>query len=303
MARKMVLVPVDFAQQQQQQQQQPVAFPSHAPQGSDMNQLSGLDREMRSILDNPTMSPALKLRNYYYALRRYDAVLDNMEQPTVPVKIRNDDELDKKRKAATTTTKTVETGVLPADDADILDSIPKAAHRAGRLLLKYIKENPDLSWRPTTNEMLYRGVVVPHSNIFDLVGDLMRNRKNQPEPVGWRQFSEALAKQNVPRLAIGNRQRWQYLTRQRDNEQRGEEEEEEPLTPASAIAGPSTSRAASGRASRSTTRRPANKQTTTTRRRRRRKGSSSGDVRVVTPGRKSLRAINRKRLTWNAWSS
>ena len=196
MARKMALVPADFAQQQPQ-------ISMHTPIGPAMNQLSTLDNQMKAILEDNSMAPTMKLRNYYYALKRYDAVQDNMDtQPSAVY--RKDKPTPQQANLGPTITE------LPAAEHEILETLPVRLRNTGRLLLNYIRENPDISWT-ANREMVYRGNPIPGSNIFDLVSDLTRNRKSQHSPQGWREFSEALLRQNVPRAAVGNDRRWEFM--------------------------------------------------------------------------------------------
>ena len=203
MARKMALVPVDFANQQSSPPPPPPRVNMHTSSGPSMNQLSMLDNEMRAILDDTLMDPTLKLQNYYYTLKRYDAIRDNMGQRPSTVYRKDVPTPEDALRAANVKQ-------LPVAESEILESLPKTVRTTGRLLLNYIKENPEISWG-SNKEMVYRGNPIPQSNIFDLVADLARNRRSAHPPAGWKEFSEALIKQNVPRAAIGNDRHWQYI--------------------------------------------------------------------------------------------
>ena len=217
MARKMALVPADFAAANQQLPPPTAAAAAprvniHTPSGPSMNQLSTLDNEMRAILDNNFMEPTLKLQNYYYTLKRYEAIRDNMGQRPSTV-YRKDVPTPEDALSAAAVKE------LPVGESEILESLPRTVRTTGRLLLNFIKQNPDISWGPN-KEMVYRGNPIPQSNIFDLVGDLARNRRSAHPPAGWKEFSEALIKQNVPRAAIGNDRRWEYIANAANRQQK-----------------------------------------------------------------------------------
>ena len=197
----MALVPADFAAQPQ--------INIHTPTGPAMNQLSTLDSQMKAILEDNSMAPPMKLRNYYYALKRYDAVQDNMD--TQPSIYRKDKPTPQHQQPLPQTYPGPTVSELPATEHEILETLPVGLRNTGKLLLNYIKENPEISWT-ANRQMVYRGNPVPGSNIFDLVSDMTRNRRSAHSPQGWREFSEALIRQNVPRAAVGNERRWQFMT-------------------------------------------------------------------------------------------
>ena len=56
-------------------------------------------------------------------------------------------------------------------------------------------------------QVLLNGVLIPKSNISDLVSDAMRPRKHF-NPVGVREFYNVLNKINVPKDLVRNERRW-----------------------------------------------------------------------------------------------
>ena len=56
-------------------------------------------------------------------------------------------------------------------------------------------------------QVLVDGVLIPKSNISDLVSDAMRSRKHF-NPVGVREFYNVLNKINVPKDLVRNERRW-----------------------------------------------------------------------------------------------
>ena len=191
-AKKMALIPAEMAQFYSNQ--------LHTGGAPGLGQLSSLDQQMKTILENTNIPADMKYTQYYNTLRSYGAFKENMEQqqqqlPSHPV-----------------VEKPQSTG-LPVAENELIEVVPKAQRRGTQLLLKYVKENPDLTWNQS-KELVYKGKRIPHSNIFDLVSDISRNRKQQNPAIGWQEFAEGLASQNIPQDAIGNKQRWAFITRQ-----------------------------------------------------------------------------------------
>ncbi len=189
MVRKMALVPADMAAQFSLQQ--------HLPGVPTLNQLSLLDQQMKNILEDKNMPADMKYKQYFNTLHRYDALQENSEQKPIPVAVREEKPQQKSH-------------VLPVSENELLENVPITQRRGTRLLMKYIKDNPDITWN-NANEMVYKGERIPQSNIYDLVADISRNRRNQRPAVGWYQLAEALTEQNIPETAIGNKQRWAEL--------------------------------------------------------------------------------------------
>ena len=193
--KKMALVPADMTLQMQQQPYSPLA-PAY-------NQLSVLDQQMKSVLENSTLSPEQKLQLYYNSLRRFGEIQNS--EIRVPVPVRIQPETERVEEAPK------EENTLPIPDSDLLSRIPKNKRRGAKLLLDYIRKNPDVRWN-AANELIYRGQRIPKSNIYDLLRDFSEDsQKNQKSPAGWRELQEALSMQNLPRGAIGNRTHQELL--------------------------------------------------------------------------------------------
>ena len=202
MVRKMALIPADMASYYAQQQ--------HLPSAPILKEMSSLDNQMKDILNNPGMPPELKYKQYFNALQRYDAIHENAyNQHSAPQPPPPDIPWRKPEKQ------------LPVGEEELLQQIPKPQQRGAKLLVNYIKNNPDLSWNEA-KELVYKGNRIPHSNIYDLISNASRNRKHAASPRGWRQFTNALIDQNVPEGAIGNVKLWQHI---RDH---GESQDEAP---------------------------------------------------------------------------
>ena len=59
-------------------------------------------------------------------------------------------------------------------------------------------------------ELLHEGVVVPGSNVVDLVHDLLRTRKTS-DPIGWQQFGSQMRAANIPMELVGNVARRRHI--------------------------------------------------------------------------------------------
>ena len=187
----MALIPADMALRMQQQ--------PYAPTAPAYNQLSLLDQQMKSILETSNLSPEQKLQNYYNSLRRFGEIQNSEIRVPIPVKIQPDESVESRKEE--------EDVGLPIRDSELLSRVSKHKRRGAKLLLDYIRKNPEVEWNDA-NELIYRGQRIPNSNIYDLIIDFSEDaRKKQKSPRGWKELGEALSIQNVPRGAIGNRAR------------------------------------------------------------------------------------------------
>ena len=212
----MALVPAEMATQSNIQQ--------HLPSGPILNQLSSLDQQMKAILDDSYSTPENKLSQYYNVLRRYDTMQDTAAHTPVPVKIYPPAVLQKTMLEEKQ--QPVGKVQLPVTESEILEHVPKNQRNNAKLLISYIKENPSLSWNQN-KEMIYNGNKIEGSNIFDLISDMTRNRKSASPAIGWQEFTKALMQENVPRQAVGNNQRWEYIVKQRKTPQKFPEYEDD----------------------------------------------------------------------------
>ena len=89
----------------------------------------------------------------------------------------------------------------------IVRGIPKTMKSRAEALLEYLKERGDVITWDDMGQVLLDGVLIPKSNISDLVSDAMRPRKHF-NPVGVREFYNVLNKINVPKDLVRNERRW-----------------------------------------------------------------------------------------------
>ena len=89
----------------------------------------------------------------------------------------------------------------------IVRSIPKTMKKRAEALLAHLKEREDVITWDDMGQVLLNGVLIPRSNITDLVSDAMRPRKNF-NPVGVHEFYKVLKDINIPKDIVRNEQRW-----------------------------------------------------------------------------------------------
>ena len=89
----------------------------------------------------------------------------------------------------------------------IVRSIPKSMKKRAEALLAHLKEREDVITWDDMGQVLVDGVLIPRSNITDLVSDAMRSRKNF-NPIGVREFYSVLNNINVPKDLVRNERRW-----------------------------------------------------------------------------------------------
>ena len=89
----------------------------------------------------------------------------------------------------------------------IVRSIPKSMKKRAEALLAHLKEREDIITWDEMGQVLLNGVLIPRSNITDLVSDAMRFRKNF-NPVGVLEFYKVLKEINIPKDIVRNERRW-----------------------------------------------------------------------------------------------
>ena len=70
-------------------------------------------------------------------------------------------------------------------------------------LLYYLRKNKDIKWNKK-GEILYKGKILPETNIIHLIKHAMQNDKSRPH--GVKAFYRILAKANIPKKLISNKE-------------------------------------------------------------------------------------------------
>ena len=99
----------------------------------------------------------------------------------------------------------------------IVRGIPKTMKTRAEALLAHLKERGDVITWDDMGQVLVDGVLMPKSNISDLVSDAMRSRKHF-NPVGVREFYNVLNKINVPKDLVRNERRWEETEKKKVDE-------------------------------------------------------------------------------------
>ena len=89
----------------------------------------------------------------------------------------------------------------------IVRGIPKTMKTRAEALLAHLKERRDAITWDDMGQVLLNGVLIPKSNISDLISDAMRPRKHF-NPVGVREFYNVLNEINIPKDLVRNERRW-----------------------------------------------------------------------------------------------
>ena len=99
----------------------------------------------------------------------------------------------------------------------IVRGIPKTMKTRAEALLAHLKERGDVITWDDMGQVLLDGVLIPKSNISDLVSDAMRSPKHF-NPVGVREFYNVLNKINVPKDLVRNERRWDETEKKKVDE-------------------------------------------------------------------------------------
>ena len=103
----------------------------------------------------------------------------------------------------------------------IVRGIPKTMKTRAEALLAHLKERGDVITWDDMGQVLVDGVLIPKSNISDLVSDAMRSRKHF-NPVGVREFYNVLNKINVPKDLVRNERKWDESEKKKVDEKPNE---------------------------------------------------------------------------------
>ena len=85
---------------------------------------------------------------------------------------------------------------------EIIDSVPQCFRNKAALLVKKWKQGGVLGWNEKGN-LIYKGELIPGTNIIDIVNDVVRNRAKNPKPKGWDLVAQGMKDTNVPLELVG----------------------------------------------------------------------------------------------------
>lgn len=99
-------------------------------------------------------------------------------------------------------------------EMEVLQSVPKNLQKHAKMILERVKQNPKMGWTPQ-GELKVGEQIYPKSNMTDLVGDLLKKRKNF-NPPGWETFSNLLYEGNIPQDLVRNPDRLKFMLSEQD---------------------------------------------------------------------------------------
>ena len=211
-AKKMILIEprvLESMQQQQQQQQQE----TRQDYDTTSRDLKETDQSMQAILDSDK-NIYDKANAYQQALwgflNRFDQYKD---RPLGRVQFTRDSyerNTTKKEEEKEEEESAKPSSPLSWIEQDVVESVPKSFKTKAERLLKRIKLDPEVKWN-NLGELEFQGQLIRNSNLTDLVNDVLRQRKNSSDPLGWETFADVLHRLNVPQELIGNPTRWSYM--------------------------------------------------------------------------------------------
>ena len=111
----------------------------------------------------------------------------------------------------------------------IVRGIPKTMKTRAQALLERLKEREDVVTWDDMGQVLLNGVLIPKSNISDLISDAMRSRKHF-NPVGVREFYKVLNEINIPKDLVRNERRWSETEKNSFDEKRPTGKEERTIS-------------------------------------------------------------------------
>lgn len=164
--RKMILVPADLV-------------PKHRPVDQ---QVAQLDQDMQNVLANSNVPADVTMKLYNDALTRYGLKQREAERP-VAITMHHD---------------------VPLFPENFLQRIPPTKLEAAESMLSFLRATPAIKWS-VKKELVIDGEAVSGSNAVDLFHHAVRDKSMANVPTGWEQFHRVLLQNNVPRIALDNR--------------------------------------------------------------------------------------------------
>ena len=179
-ARKMILIEPEALERMQV----PTSAPNH-------NAVSRIDQNMSAILEDPNLADFDKWKQYNDQLQRFFQKMSLSRKP-VQLDLQPGDD-------------TVQRAADPVRSQTIL-AAPKTFQRKAEALYDRLRQADVITW-DNRGEVTIAGNLIPTSNITDLIGDAIRDRK-QFNPVGAVTFMRTLKDLHIPMEFIGNMRRW-----------------------------------------------------------------------------------------------
>jgi hypothetical protein len=163
-------------------------------------ELNSLDQDMKNILERHDLDDHSKIDLYFHTLQKYNNINKNKESelnktiqvevmnPT-PIPIQNDTELK------------------------VMASVPKEHKDKASYIMSKIKADPELGW-DEKSQLKVNDIVIPGTNMIDIVNYMMNKSKSVKEPLGWDYLSSSLSRLNLPQQLFGKQD---ILTKRQTN--------------------------------------------------------------------------------------
>lgn len=201
-AKKMIIVSPDVLQRIQNTQLS--LSPTSSPSSSSVGKVAGdtvseLDREMTRLLNNKSLGDQDKWEQYQQVLQRYLHFATQKRKPIQLPVVEMDVNDDRQTNSV-------------LGNEQIVETFTKNYKKDARNFLKFLDGKKDLiSWDDDGVVYIHREKI-PHSNIIDLLHDVIRVRKSI-QPPGWEQLLQILKEINIPNEFVTNPLGRDYLMR------------------------------------------------------------------------------------------
>lgn len=178
--------------------------PTSSPSSSSVGKVAGdtvseLDREMTHLLNNKSLGDQDKWEQYQQVLQRYLHFATQKRKPIQLPVVEMDVNDDRQTNSV-------------LGNEQIVETFTKNYKKDARNFLKFLDGKKDLiSWDDDGVVYIHREKI-PHSNIIDLLHDVIRVRKSI-QPPGWEQLLQILKEINIPNEFVTNPLGRDYLMR------------------------------------------------------------------------------------------
>lgn len=153
-------------------------------------ELHRAEAEMKNVLDREIPEDE-KIRLFTEELNSLKSRYEKLTKPK-PLKVvmeKNDDAPEKSYSL----------------EDNIVKSLPKSSQAEGELLLNHLKNHPDVIKWNDRGEIIFKGDVIPGSNLTDLISNVTTMRKSSIPLLPQTVFLKALSETNTPESWIRNR--------------------------------------------------------------------------------------------------
>ena len=190
-AKKMVIVPPELIARLEHNNT------SHQSSSSSSN----LDAEMTRILNDKRLADNDKWKLYQQVLQRHLHVSATKREPIgLPIV---DTEM------GLVESKMQRSAAALVDE--IVESFPKIYKSEARSLLRCMARKGDLISWDSDGFVYVENKIIPNSNIVDILHSIVRARKVNPLPTGWREVMQALKDMHIPITYINNEEAKRFL--------------------------------------------------------------------------------------------